>query len=296
MQTHPGSSGEPGRVGSAEYERVSGVLDHLVRAWPEQPSLSELAALCGLSESHLQRTFSQWAGLSPKKFMQFLTLQRAKVALDEDASVLDASLAAGLSGPGRLHDLFVTTEAVTPGEYKSGGKGLALRYGWHETPFGDCLLMCTDRGICGMAFAEHHEREAARESLLAGWRNAAVEHDPEQTGEWARRVFQSGPAAADSPSVPVLLRGTPFQIKVWEALLRIPEGDVTSYGELAQDLGYARTASRAVGTAVGANAIAYLIPCHRVIRGSGALGGYRWGLRRKVAMLGWEAARRAAAH
>jgi len=284
-----------GNVRSLDYERVSGALNQLVDAWPEQPSLSALAASCGLSESHLQRTFARWVGLSPKKFMQFLTLQRAKNSLDAQASVLDTSLGCGLSGPGRLHDLFVSAESVTPGEYKNRGRGLALSYGWHESPFGDCLIAQTDRGICGLAFAERGEREAARTSLLAGWENATTRFAPELTAPWAQRIFASSGAVPNEAPLRLLLRGTPFQVKVWEALLRIPEGETLSYGMLASRMGYASKASRAVGSAVGANAIAYLIPCHRVIRGSGALGGYRWGLERKVAMLGWERATRAMA-
>ncbi len=268
-----------------DYQRMADTLDWLSRHFHEQPSLAEIASRAGASPYHFQRLFSRWVGLSPKKYVQFLTLERARACLDASDSVLGAAFAAGLSGPGRLHDLFVSIESVTPGEYKRGGAGLVIRHAVHDSPFGPCLLMHTERGICGLAFLDKGDDGRTLAEMAARWPNAHLVADAGPGAELAARVF-SRPGTGDEP-LTVLLHGTPFQIQVWQALLRIPPGAVASYQSLANYVGKPN-ASRAVGTASGANPISYLIPCHRVIRKSGALGGYRWGLGRKLAMLSQE--------
>lgn len=274
---------------SDDYARVSEALDWLAEHYTEQPSLERVAEAAGLSAFHFQRVFSRWVGLSPKRFVQVLTLARAKACLDGSGSVLDASYEAGLSGPSRLHDLFVRLEALTPGEYRRRGEGLEIAYGFHASPFGECLLMQTERGVCGLAFTDPTCREDTLTDLSRGFERARIEEAPERTESLARRIFSSGPVRTTSP-LRVLVRGSAFQVKVWQALLAIPAGTVSSYQALARRVGSPR-AVRAVASANAANAVAYLIPCHRVIRKSGALGGYRWGLGRKLAMLSWEAAR-----
>ena len=249
----------------------------------EQPSLDEVAAHIGLSAWHFQRLFTRWAGVSPKRFLQYLTLSRARERLRASASVLDAALDVGLSGPGRLHDLFVSVDAVTPGEFKDAGKGLELRYGFRETSFGECLAATTPRGLCSLGFVEPGGRGEALEALRRQWRNAAVTEAPEDIEPVVSQIFTPQVAGGKEP-LRLLLRGTNFQLKVWEALLRIPEGTVISYGALAQAIGRPG-ASRAVGRAVGSNPVACLIPCHRVLRSSGEVGGYRWGTARKKALL-----------
>jgi AraC family transcriptional regulator of adaptative response/methylated-DNA-[protein]-cysteine methyltransferase len=267
-------------------------LDMLATAFPNQPSLSELAAHVGLSEHYFQRMFIRWVGVSPKKFLQHLTLTEAKRRLRESSSVLDAAYDAGLSGPGRLHDLFVTFEAMTPGEYKARGAGLTIRCGYHDTPFGECLLMATERGICGLGFVAVETRDAVYAKLSRGWERASFLRDDAATADFVPRIF-ADPAQfppGDVPPIRLLLRGSRFQLKVWQALLEIPQGGLTTYQDIARRIGLP-AASRAVGNANGANPISWLIPCHRVIRKSGELGGYGWGLGRKIAMIGWEAAR-----
>lgn len=283
---------EAGMLGSSDYELVAQAIRYLEGQATAQPSLADVAGHIGVSPFHLQRVFTRWAGVSPKRFLQYLTVEHAKRLLDESRPVLDAAYAAGLSGPGRLHDLFVTVEAVTPGEYRARGEGLAIWYGRHESPFGDCLLAATERGVCGLSFLNGGGWDAALANLAERWPGAELSEQPEVTQPLADRIF--GQAQPD-PTRPLalLLKGTNFQLKVWEALLRIPPGTVCTYGDIARITG-APSAVRAVGGAVGANAVAYLIPCHRVIRSSGAIGGYRWGDIRKHAMLGWEAAHAAA--
>ena len=279
-------------IGRSDYARVGHALEMLATTFPDQPSLAELAAHVGLSEFHFQRMFIRWVGVSPKKFLQHLTLAEAKRRLRESASVLDAAYDAGLSGPGRLHDLFVTFEAVTPGEYKARGDGLTIRFGYHDTPFGECLLMATERGICGLGFVSPGERDMALMRMSRGWERALVVRDDAATATYIPRIFvQPGQSISrDTPPLRLLLRGSRFQLKVWQALLEIPQGGLTTYQDIARRIGLP-AASRAVGNANGANPISWLIPCHRVIRKSGELGGYGWGLGRKVAMIGWEAAR-----
>lgn len=271
----------------AQYDRIAAAIAYLTRHADRQPELSEVARHAGLSPHHFQRTFRRWAGVSPKRFVQFLTIERAKPLLRGEASVLDATYEVGLSGPGRLHDLFVSVEAMTPGEYKALGDGLAIRWGVHASPFGRCLVGITDRGICHLAFGEREKKLAA--SLEAEWPAASLVRDATETGDIVRRLVAPRGEGNGRP-LPLLLRGTNFQLKVWHALLRVPEGATVSYGDLARAVGRPK-AVRAVGNAVGSNRIAWLIPCHRVLRSTGALGGYHWGEDRKRALLAWERAR-----
>ncbi|MGE4220119.1 MAG: bifunctional transcriptional activator/DNA repair enzyme AdaA [Alphaproteobacteria bacterium] len=267
-----------------DYARIGHAIDWLSAHYLDQPQLADVAAAAGLSEAHLQRLFSRYVGVSPKKFVQYLTLDFAKERLGASESVLDAALDAGLSGPGRLHDLFVGIEAMSPGEWKARGEGLIIRYGWHPSPFGDCLLMATERGLCGLAFALDTGRAATLADLSAGWERAQLVEDATATLRYAERAFGGSGGRLD-----LVLRGTPFQLKVWEALLRIPPGALVTYEGLAARIGKPG-AARAVAGAVGANPVSWLIPCHRVIRGSGIITGYRWGPARKRALLAWEAA------
>ncbi|MBI2317059.1 MAG: methylated-DNA--[protein]-cysteine S-methyltransferase [Betaproteobacteria bacterium] len=239
-----------------------------------------------LSEYHFQRLFQRWAGITPKRFLQFLTKEHAKARLRNSASVLEAALGAGLSGPGRLHDLLVDCEAVTPGEYRRAGEGLEIRYGYHATPFGECLLAATARGVCALRFIGPRSREEELRSLAAEWPRAQLVADQPGTAVLIQRVFERSSA---SP-LPVHLKGTNFQIKVWEALLAIPEGSIVSYAGLAKAIG-TPAAARAVAGAIARNPLGWIIPCHRVLRSLGEVSGYRWGPERKLAMLAWEAAR-----
>lgn len=287
-----------------DYARIEAAIAYVLDHRLAQPTLAEVAAHVGLSEYHFQRLFTRWAGVSPKKFLKYATLTHAKRALGQQASVLDAALDAGLSGPGRLHDLFVTLDAVTPGEFKAHGEGLELRYGFHETPFGEALLVLSGRGLTGLSFvacgcatrptsACGPDREEALEEQHHGWEKAEWIADRGATGPWADQIFGTGGSADGEPQeIPLLLRGTRFQTKVWEALLRVPPGRLATYGQIAGAL-EAPGAERAVGQALGRNLLAYLIPCHRVIRKSGLISGYRWGEERKRAMIGLEAARSA---
>ena len=280
-------------VAMSDAARIERALDYLASNFESQPSLVEIASQVDLSEYHFQRLFTRRVGISPKKFLQYLTLDAAKQRLAASASVLDAAYDAGLSGPGRLHDLFVSVEAMTPGEYKKCGAGLVIRYGFHPClPFGECLIMETDRGICGFAFVTTVGRQAAYDDLAVRWPRATFISDDIATTYSAERIFTRHEEGVGPNAQPLrlLLCGTQFQIKVWEALLTIPMGALTTYGDLAQRIGYKKGAARAVGTANGANSISYLIPCHRVIRRSGVIGGYHWGPGRKLALIGWEAA------
>ena len=268
-----------------DESQVERALDWLSRNFERQPSLAEAAGQVGWSESHFQRRFHAQVGLSPKKYVQFLTLERAKEALARSRSVLDAAYDAGLSGAGRLHDLFVNIEAMTPGEYRHRGRGLTIRYGAHPSPFGQCLVMRTTRGVCGLAFASADRSRERFAELARGFESATFVEDPRAAADIGERIFG---APAGHGDITLHLRGTPFQVKVWHALLAIPPGCVTSYGDLAHRVGTPR-GGRAAGSAVGANPVAWLIPCHRVIRASGVLGEYRWGRGRKLAMLSLEA-------
>ena len=256
-----------------------------------QPTLVEVADHVRLSESHLQRVFTRWAGISPKRFLQYLTHEHCRQLLRESRSILDATYEAGLSSAGRLHDLFVTVEAVTPGEFRTGGAGLEIRFGIHESPFGECLVATTPRGVCAVSFLSAEAPEAAVERLHADWPGANIQGDQSRTATIARQMFDPEARSAHTP-LRLLLRGTNFQINVWKALLRIPLGAVTSYEDLAAAANVPG-APRAVGNAVGANPLAYVVPCHRVIRKTGDFGNYAGGPDRKKAMLVWESARRA---
>ena len=266
------------------YAVIGRAIDHIVARAPQQASLDEIADSVGLSPAHFQRVFSQWVGVSPKRYQQYLAFDHAKRLLAERRSVLDAAYGAGLSGSGRLHDLFLRWEAMSPGEYARGGEGLAIAWGWFETPFGPALAMGTERGLCGLAFAAECGREAAMADMAARWPAAEFVEEPAPLRPWIDAAFGGG---AEVPLAPI---GAPFQIKVWEALLAIPSGHVTTYSEIARRIGNPR-AVRAVGTAVGRNPVSWLIPCHRALRRDGQLGGYHWGLPVKRAMLAWEAAR-----
>jgi len=273
-------------MANRDAERVEQAIHFLDEHSRKQPSLDDVARAVGLSPYHFQRLFKRWAGVTPKRFLQFLTIEHAKAALAEGRSTLEASWDAGLSGPGRLHDLFVAVEAVTPGEFKEQGRGLTIRYGLADSPFGTVHMGLTSRGVCGLTFAEDvHDRKAFG-SLQRRWSGARFEHDRRATRDVAEQIFSD----RGTERITLELSGTNFQIKVWEALLRIPAGTVVSYGDVARSIGHT-DAQRAVGTAVGQNPISFLIPCHRVIKSTGAFGNYGGGAVRKKAILGWEAAR-----
>jgi AraC family transcriptional regulator of adaptative response/methylated-DNA-[protein]-cysteine methyltransferase len=270
---------------SEDYGRIEQAIRYIEANVQTQPELGEIAANLNLSEYHFQRLFTRWAGISPKRFLQYLTKENAKQLLARSTTLLDATYAAGLSSPGRLHDLFIQCEAVTPGEYKSRGQGIRIAYGFHPTPFGECLLAVTGRGICFLAFVDG-SRASALGQLKQDWANATLTEDPVRTAPIVEQIF------ARRPGTPLVLhlRGTNFQIKVWEALLRLGPGQVTSYEALAEQVSTSR-ASRAVGNAVAHNPVAYLIPCHRVLQKTGNFGNYRYGPARKKAILGWEMSR-----
>ena len=272
-----------------DYSRIEKAILFLEENYRRQPELREVARNVHLSEYHFQRLFRRWAGISPKRFIQFLTLAHAKRLLGGSHSVLDATYDAGLSSPGRLHDLFVNIEAMTPGEFKAQGAGLSISYGFHPSPFGECLLAVTERGICGLGFIGKGGRRRTLGDFQKRWPQARFEENSRLTQPYASRIFDGERENGNQP-ITLVLRGTNFQVKVWEALLKIPIGAVTSYEDLAVSLGKAG-AARAVGGAVGKNPIAFLIPCHRVIRKVGAIGDYHWGAARKKAMLAWEAVR-----
>lgn len=274
---------------SADYDRVARAIEIILERRDEALRLDELAADVGLSPFHFQRLFSRWAGISPKRFFQYLTIDHARRVLREGPSVLDATLEVGLSGPGRLHDLFVSIDAVTPGEFKSGGRDLEIRHGTHPTPFGDCQVGVTERGVCWLSFSTAEDHDDGLRALRAAWPSATLVEDSQAAAALCRRIFGPTPRQTDTP-VTLLVRGTNLQLKVWEALIRIPPGRLVTYADVARAVGHPG-AARAVGQAVGANPIAYLIPCHRVIRSLGTLGDYRWGATRKHAMIGWEASR-----
>jgi AraC family transcriptional regulator, regulatory protein of adaptative response / methylated-DNA-[protein]-cysteine methyltransferase len=273
---------------SEDYKRIESAIRFLDENYQRQPSLKEAAESVHLSEYHFQRLFTRWAGVSPKRFMQFLTKESAIRRLEKTGNLLEASYEAGLSGPGRLHDLFLHCEAVTPGEYKRRGEGLVISYGFHPTPFGECLIGTTSKGICYLVFAQG-ERQQSLEEMRKRWSLAELREDPENTAPLAEQVFHLLEDGQPG-SIQVYLSGTNFQIKVWEALLRIPPGRLVSYNTIASLLGMPGGA-RAVGGAVGRNPVSYLVPCHRVIRSLGDFGGYAGGLSRKKALIGWEMAK-----
>ena len=269
---------------SADYQIIESAIHFLEENFQRQPELKEIALSTGLSEFYFQRTFTHWVGISPKRFLQFLTKESAKEHLI-GSSVLEATYSVGLSSPGRLHDLFIHTEAVTPGQYKGRGAGLSIRYGFHPTPFGEALLGLTERGICHLAFVQD-ERETSLATLKSNWPHAAFLEDSQTTGSLVEPIFSIG---KNPLPLSLFLSGTNFQLKVWEALLSIPQGSLATYEQIAETIGSPR-AQRAVGTALSRNPIAFLIPCHRVIHKLGDFGNYRWGTARKKALLGWETA------
>lgn len=270
-----------------DYEVVRRAIEKISLDYRDQPSLEELAADVGDTPTGLQKLFTRWAGLSPKGFLQAVTLDHARRLLDQGMPLLDAAFEVGMSGPGRLHDLFVTHEAMSPGDYKSRGKGLTIRYGYHLSPFGIALVMVTDRGLAGLAFCDQGGERAAFEDMSSRWPNATYVEDLSATTPYAGRIFEPSRWRADEP-LRVVLIGTDFQVRVWEALLKIPMNRARTYSSIAAEIGNP-TASRAVGAAVGANPVSFVVPCHRALGKSGALTGYHWGLTRKRAILGWEA-------
>lgn len=266
------------------YDLMAAALRHIEEHADEQPTLEELAQAIGLSPAHFQRMFSQWVGVSPKKYLQYLTLDHAKRLLAERFTVLDATYESGLSSPGRLHDLFVRWEAMTPGEFARKGSGLTIRYAWFPSPFGEALAMGTERGLCGLAFISEFGRDWAWRDMTGRWPDANFVEDSAFLTPWMDAAFEGRGEVALAPI------GAPFQMKVWEALMAIPSGYVTTYSEIAKAIGRP-SAQRAVGSAVGRNPISWLIPCHRAMRRDGGLGGYHWGLPIKRAMMAYEAAR-----
>jgi AraC family transcriptional regulator of adaptative response/methylated-DNA-[protein]-cysteine methyltransferase len=279
-------------TGAADYDIVRRAIAHIRGHWRAQPDIDQIAEAAGVTPTELHHLFRRWAGLTPKAFLQALTLDSARQLLRDSASVLDASYEVGLSGPGRLHDLFVTHEAMSPGEWKSGGDGLTISYGFHPCPFGLALVMATPRGLSGLAFADPGTDKAALADMRRRWPKAKYVEDSALTAPLAARVFDRKLWRPERP-LRVVLIGTDFEVRVWETLMRIPMGRATTYSDIAGSIGSPK-AARAVGAAVGKNPVSFVVPCHRVIAKSGELTGYHWGLTRKRAMLGWEAGRVAA--
>ncbi len=281
----------PCPVPAGDYAIIRQVIELLSETWRDQPSLERIAGHVGMEPTRLQKLFTRWAGLSPKAFLQAVTLDHARILLEQSASVLDTTYEVGLSGPGRLHDLFVTHEAVTPGTYRARGAGLTIRYGFHPSPFGSALVMTTQYGLAGLAFSDPDAgstgEEAAFADMAGRWPKAGFVRDDAASAALARRIFDPREWRADRP-LRIVMIGTDFEIRVWETLLKIPLGKATSYGDLARHIDKPK-AARAVGAAVGRNPISFVVPCHRVLGRSGNLTGYHWGLTRKRAILGWEA-------
>lgn len=277
---------------SRDYDQIRRAIAFLSNAWEEQPSLERLADHLDLSPAHCQKLFKRWCGLSPKEFVQAITVDHARGLLTDSASVLDAAHEVGLSGGGRLHDLFLTHEAMTPGDYKRRGEGLEIAYGFHDSPFGEALLLTTGRGLAGLAFVDEDKGQTRAEALtdMTGrWPKARFVEDAARTAPHLKSVFGT-PAKSREQPIRLVLIGTDFEVRVWETLMKIPMGRAVSYTDIARHLGQP-TASRAVGSAVGRNPISFVVPCHRVLRGDGTLGGYHWGLTRKRALIGWETGR-----
>jgi AraC family transcriptional regulator, regulatory protein of adaptative response / methylated-DNA-[protein]-cysteine methyltransferase len=274
---------------SRDYTLIRRAIAFLSETWTEQPSLDRLAQHLGLSPAHCQKLFKRWCGLSPKEFVQAITVDHARNLLTGSTSVLDTAYQVGLSGTSRLHDLFVSHEAMTPGDYKRRGEGLEMGYGFHPSPFGEALLIATERGLAGLAFVDEDKAQTHEDALadmMQRWPKARFIAAPEKTKRLARQIFDPTAWTREQP-VRLVMIGTDFEVRVWETLLKIPMGRAVSYTDIARHIG-APSASRAVGSAVGRNPISFVVPCHRVLRGDGSLGGYHWGLTRKRALIGWE--------
>ncbi|MBW4612567.1 MAG: methylated-DNA--[protein]-cysteine S-methyltransferase [Desmonostoc vinosum HA7617-LM4] len=272
---------------SEDYERIAQAILFMRQNYLSQPDLATIAEHVHLSEYHFQRLFTKWAGISPKRFLQYLTVEYAKSKITQTKSLLDLSIDVGLSSPGRLHDLFVKVEAMSPGEFKTQGVGLEIRYGIHDTPFGKSLIATTPRGICNLYFLDVIDEQNAEKVLHLQWQKAKIIRDQQATQNISHQISHPN-ALSNNQSITLLVKGTNFQVQVWRALLKVPFGSMTTYQNVANIIGRP-TAVRAVGNAVGKNPVAYFIPCHRVIRESGELGGYRWGRERKTVILDWEA-------
>jgi AraC family transcriptional regulator of adaptative response/methylated-DNA-[protein]-cysteine methyltransferase len=277
----------PPSAAASDYEAVRRAIGFISEQWRVQPEIDAIAEAAGVTATELHQLFRRWAGLTPKAFLQALTLDHARGLLRSSASVLDASFEVGLSGPGRLHDLFVTHEAMSPGEWKAGGERLTITFGFHPSPFGAALVMATERGLAGLAFADPGEEKAALADMQRRWPKASYVESAAQTAPLARRIFDQELWRPEQP-LRVVLIGTDWEVRVWETLLKVPMGRLTTYSDVAAKV-CTPAASRAVGAAVGKNPISFVVPCHRVIARSGALTGYHWGITRKQAMLGWEA-------
>src|SRR5579863_9327489 len=281
------SNSTPLTEAAADYEVVRRAIGHIRGHWREQPEIEEIADTAGVTPTELHHLFRRWAGLTPKAFLQALTLDGARQLLRDSASVLDATYEVGLSGPGRLHDLFVTHEAMSPGEWKTGAAGMTLRYGFHPSPFGTALVIASERGLAGLAFADPGEEPAALADMRGRWPRAAYIEDYLATAPLANRIFDKRLWRPEQP-LRVTLIGTDFEVRVWETLLKIPMGRAVSYSDIASSIKSPK-ASRAVGAAIGKNPISFVVPCHRALGKGGKLTGYHWGITRKQAMLGWEA-------
>ena len=277
----------PLAAAAADYDVVRRAIGHIRGHWREQPEIEAIAEAAGVTPTELHHLFRRWAGLTPKAFLQALTLDGARQLLRDSASVLDATYEVGLSGPGRLHDLFVTHEAMSPGEWKSGGEGLTVRFGFHPSPFGSALVMATERGLAGLAFADPGEERAALADMKRRWPRATYVEDSARTAVVAKRIFDPTQWQQSQP-LRVVLIGTDWEVRVWEALMQIPMGRLVTYSDIAGKV-RSPAAARAVGAAVGKNPVSFVVPCHRVVGKSGELTGYHWGITRKRAMLGWEA-------
>ncbi len=287
MNEHRLTKPGPQNAALRDYDSVRRAIAFISEHWRAQPTIESVADAAAVTPDELHHLFRRWAGLTPKAFMQALTLDHAKGLLRDSASVLDAALDSGLSGPGRLHDLFVTHEAMSPGEWKTGGVGLMLTYGFHPSPFGTAIVIASDRGLAGLAFADPGGEQAALADMQRRWPRATYLEDHAGTAELAQRIFDTRLWRAEQP-LRVVLIGTDFEVRVWETLLKIPMGRAVSYSDIATNICRPK-ASRAVGAAVGKNPVSFVVPCHRALGKSGALTGYHWGVTRKQAMLGWEA-------
>ncbi|HEV2508856.1 methylated-DNA--[protein]-cysteine S-methyltransferase [Bosea sp. (in: a-proteobacteria)] len=291
----PSEADFPAVVPGSDYDTVRRILAYITNNWRQQPTIEAIADAAGATPTDVHHLFRRWCGLTPKAFLQAITLDNAKGLLAASASILDTSFEVGLSGPGRLHDLFVTHEAMSPGEWKTGGEGLRMSYGFHQSPFGEALVVVTERGLAGLGWVSNNldggkvigGRAEALADMMRRWPHADYRFDPQSTAPYATRIFEPGSWSPQTP-LRVVLIGTDFEVRVWETLLRIPVGCATTYGDVAGHIGKP-SAARAVGAAVGKNPISFVVPCHRVIGKSGALTGYHWGLTRKRAILGWEA-------